>query len=317
MDATIDGEDGDNLKIFVTDNTGVEHNITFEISTGEIVYHAQDGYEDKAAKRTDAENERVKQARRYARYHVFREQGYPTLDPAELPEGSVVAATAIAQLPAEEFEAHFGEYHRQLRSVVEADVEPVVEIPEDDVAGLRVFLLSVHLGVDLQERLDPDALASLTAALDTRDDPDAVIEAIADQLGGLHLGPDALSIAGVSDVGVLYQRASGEVERAGDDPHPGPADARLELSPTRTPDGGYLPLEGFQVLVVHHLLCQARDRYLAMGLEPPESLRVLGLGTYRQTVRNEHLDLYQPVHATTEPVEGYALPEVGTHLESI
>lgn len=316
MDATIDGEDGDNLKIFVTDNSGVEHSITFETSTGEIVYHGQDDYEDKAAKRTDAANERVKQARRYARYHVFRERGYPTLDPGELPEWSVVVAAAIAQLPAEEFESYFGAYHRQLRSAVETDVEPVVEVPADDVAGLRVFLLNVHLGVDLQERLDADALASLTAALESGDDPDAVIDAIADQLDGLQLGRDALSIAGVSEVGVLYQGASGEVEREGDDPHPGPADARLELSPTRTPDGGYLSLEGFQVLLVHHLLCQARDRYLAMGMEPPESLRVLGLGTYRQTVRNEHLECYEPVHATTEPVEGYTLPEVGTHLES-
>ncbi len=189
-------------------------------------------------------------------------------------------------------------------------------MPEDDVAGLRVYLLNVHLGIDAQERLDADQLASLATVLDTDAEPDGLIEAVSDQLAGAQLGPDVLSIAGVSDIGVLYQEATREVEQEGDDPHPGPADARLELSPTEIPGDGYLPIEGFQVLVVHHLLCQARDCYLQMGLEPPEPLRVLGLGKYRQTVRNEHLPMYDPVHSTSAPVDGYSLPELGTHIES-
>lgn len=314
MDAIITGE-SERVGLSVIDNNDVEHLIEMNES-GEIKYHEQDGYSDVPSDRTEEENEHVKQARRYARYHVFGERGYATVELAELPEWQVVVATAISQLDLESFEEHFGLYYQQLRAVVEGDVEPVVDVPEDDVAGLRVYLLNVHLGLDAESVLDDELLSTIERALATDADLGELIETVAEQLGGVQLGPDALSIAGVSDLGVLYQGATREVEQPGEDPHPGPADARLELSPTEVPGDGYLPLDGFQVLLVHHLLCQARDCYLQMGQEPPEGLRVLGLGKYRQTVRNEYLDLYPPVHSTTEPVEDYRLPEVGTHVDS-
>lgn len=316
MEGEIVGENEDGVGVDVIDNNGTTHEISVEKSSCEIVYHNQDGYADDPTKRTKTENEHVKQARRYARYYVLRERGYPTLEPAEIPEWNLVVAAAIASLSSEEFERHFGSYHQQLRAVVAGDVEPVIDVPEDDVAGLRVYLLSVHLGIDLADHLTLEESIAVRTLLERERDPEALLEVVTAELEGLDLGPDALSIAGVSDVGVLYQGSTREIEQEGADPNPGPADARLELSPTAVPDGDYLSLEEFRVLVVHHLLCQARDCYLQMGLEPPVALRVLGLGTYRQTVRNEHLELYPPVHATTEPVEGYTLPELSTHLES-
>ncbi|MCL9812050.1 hypothetical protein [Natranaeroarchaeum aerophilus] len=319
VSGTIDGvrttDQGETrIGIRVVDNNGAEHGIEMD-THGEIYIHQCDAYADKAADRTPQENEYNEQARRYAKYYVFRERGYPTIEPRQLPEWLVVVASAVAQLSPRVFEVHFGDYHQQLRSVVEPDVDPIVDVPEDDVAGLRVYLLNVHLDIDFEERLDEETLAELTRTVDSTADPDAVIQEIADALSGRPLDPDQLSIAGVSDVGVLYQGQTKEIEQEGDDPHPGPADARLELSPTGTPGEQYLSTEEFQILVVHHLLCQARDCYLQMGLEPPEPLRVLGLGRYRQTVRNEHLEMYEPVHGTTEAIEGYSLPEIGSHLE--
>ncbi len=315
MKGNITGENDERIGLYVNDNNKIEHWIEMEFD-GEIKYHEQDGYPDEASNRTKEGNEHVKQARRYAKYYVYCERGYPTLEPVDIPEWQVIVATAISQLSLEAFETHFGRYHQQFQSLFEDDIDPVVDVPEEDVAGLRVYLLSVHLGLAVEDYLDDDQLEVLDRAFSTDTDPDDLFETVTNQLEGIELGPDVLSIAGVSDVGVLYQGTTRDIEQPGNDPYPSPADARLELSPTDIPGEKYLSLEEFQVLVVHHLLCQARDCYLQMGLEPPESLRILGLGKYRQTVRNEHLGMYEPVHSTSSSVNGYSVPEIGTHIDS-
>jgi len=315
MRATIEKETNKGYGVSVYDNNGIKHKIGV-LYDGEINGHLQDEYPDKVADRTDAENEYTAQARRYARYYVYREEGYQTVAPSKNPEVLTVVALAIAQLSPEEFEHHFGEYYQQFRSTVEDDVKPVVEVPESDVAGLTVYRQNVYLDVSLTDVLDSETAQSLADSLEQSDNTDAALDAIADALEGNVVEPSALRIGGVSEVGALYQTATGEETIDADDLHAGPPDARLELSPIDAPWEEYLPVEGFQLLVVHHLLCQVRDCYLSMGLEPPESVRVLGLGQYRQTVRNEHLDMYDPVHHTDTPVDGYRLPELGPHLDS-
>lgn len=315
MQPKITGENDERVGISVIDNNNVEHLIEMEFD-GEIKYHEQDGYADDPANRTPEGNEYVEQARRYAKYYVYRERGYPTLEPWELPENLSVVALIIARLSSEEFETQFGDYYQQFRSTVEHDVEPVVTVPEDEAAGLTVYRQNVYVDVSLTEVLDTQTVQSLADSLEQYDDTDRALDALAAVLEGAVLDLSGVTIGGVSGVGALYQTATSEHTIEADDPHQGPPDARLELSPIDAPWEEYLPIEGFQLLVVHHLLCQVRDCYLQMGLEPPKAVRVLGLGQYRQTVRNEHLELYNPVHYTDSPVEGYRLPEVGTHLES-
>lgn len=315
MRATIEKETNKGYGVSVYDNNGVKHKIGV-LYDGEINGHLQDEYPDKVADRTDTENEYTAQARRYARYYVYREKGYQTVEPRQNPEVLSVVALAIARLSPEEFEQQFGEYYQQFRSTVEDDVEPVVTVPEAEVAGLTVYRQHVYLDVSLTDLLDEENSQSLADALDRTADTDETLDALAEALEGVVVEPSALRIGGVSGVGALYQTATGEETIDADDPHAGPPDARLELSPIDAPWDEYLPVEGFQLLVVHHLLCQVRDCYLSMGLEPPESVQVLGLGQYRQTVRNEHLDMYNPVHYTDSPIDGYRLPELGSHLDS-
>ena len=52
MDAAIEGEDGEYVKIYVTDNSGTEHDITVEMNSGDIAYHNQDSYADDPDKRS-------------------------------------------------------------------------------------------------------------------------------------------------------------------------------------------------------------------------------------------------------------------------
>lgn len=314
MNAKIKKETDDGLGVTVYDNNGVEHKIGV-CFTGEIDGHLQDGYADIGANRTDEESEHIKQARRYAKYYVSRERGYQTLEPRKHPEWLAVVASVISQLPIDIFESQFGDYYQQLRSHVETDVSRVIDIPDDDIAGLISYRQNIHLNIELEALLGESKTQSLVDSLSESTDVDTMVSELYAVLEDVVISPDALTVKGVSDIGALYQGRREDVEIEAADQYAAPADARLELCPTKIDDEDYLPLEGFQLLVVHHLLCQARDYYVEMGLEPPKSLRVLGLGTYRQTVRNEHLSMYEPVHATTSPVDGYRLPGIGTHLE--
>ncbi|MCF2208637.1 hypothetical protein KVP02_13425, partial [Halobacterium salinarum] len=189
---------------------------------------------------------------------------YDTIAPRKHPEWLAVVASVIAQQPIEEFDSRFGQYYQQLRSHVDDDVLPVIELPDDEIAGLRSYRLNVHLNIDLDTVLDEQKAASLTDTISETNDVETMATEIYDALAGVVVEPAALGVAGVSELGALYQGRAEDVEITPEDPHSGPADARLELSPTKAShlDSEYLPIEGFQLLVVHHLLCQARDYYL-------------------------------------------------------
>ncbi|WP_152422011.1 hypothetical protein [Natrialba chahannaoensis] len=307
MDGTIYGEDDLVTGVTIVDNNRIEHDIQVE-RNGDIYSHQQDTYPDKGSERTDEENVHVAQSRRFARYHVYRERGHPTLEPWQTPEGPAVVAASIADLPTETFEHHFGTYYQQFRSTIDADSHPVIDPPEAD--GLTAYLQYVYLDIDLESLLGQQVVRSLAAVLEASHDRAKVTQAIREALEQSGVNAESFTIADVSDLGVLYQTRTGDEKRDPRRSDMGAPDARLELSPIDAPWEAYLPVEGFQMLVVHHLLCQTRDCYLQMGLEPPESVKILGTGTFRQTVRNEHLEQYEPVHYTDSSVDSYRLPDL-------
>ncbi len=101
MKGDIEGEDDNYVKVYVTDNSETEHDITVEKASGEIAYHDQDGYPDDPDERTIAGNEHVNQARRFAKYWVYRERGYEALEWRHNPNRITAAAMAIAPLRAD------------------------------------------------------------------------------------------------------------------------------------------------------------------------------------------------------------------------
>lgn len=313
MRAGVVGEDDERVALSVVDANDVAHHVEMGFE-GDIEYHSQEGYPDKVADRTDAENEYTAQVRRYARYYIYREKGYRTVEPRTNPDVLSVVAVAIARRSPAAFEAQFGDYYQQFRSTVEDDVDPVVTVSADAGTGLTVYRQNVYLDVPVTDRLDAETARALGDARHRPGDTDETLDALSDVVDGEVAAPSTPRIDGVSGIGALYQTATGDETIAADDPHSGPPDARLELSPVDPEWEEYLSVEEFQLLVVHHLLCQIRDCYLRMGMEPPEGVRILGLGSYRQTVRNEHVDIYDPVHYTDSPVDGYRLPGLGTHL---
>ncbi|WP_317618596.1 hypothetical protein [Natronobiforma cellulositropha] len=276
--------------------------------SGNITAHQQDGYSDDPEKRTSEENEHNNQARRFAKYYVFTQRGYDTLEHAQNPAYIDAVRRAIAALSEEAFERYFGALYQQLRSH-DADVERPVTLP----AGVRapdavVYELEVYLGLALEGEVAERAQAlAAESGLDLSEESDvrpvsalsagdlerwrAVGEDLADVVERDGLEAD-LTVAAVSGIHVGYPNSRGrhEVERA-DTPLEREPDAVIELLP-HAPE----TLAAFREALDHHLRCQVRDRFVTMGLVPPEPFRVIGFGTLHDARRYDHYDLYPQLH---------------------
>jgi len=86
MDAQVTGENEELIGLSVIDNNNAEHVLDLQKSNGDITGHQCEAYADHPRDRTADENEYNNQARRYARYYVYRERGYDTVDHAENPD---------------------------------------------------------------------------------------------------------------------------------------------------------------------------------------------------------------------------------------
>ncbi|GAB3038640.1 hypothetical protein [Natronobiforma cellulositropha] len=308
MNADILGEDDDDIGLEVTDNNGGVHHIELHKDGGEIYAHHCEAYADKAAERTSEENEHNNQARRFAKYYVFTQRGYDTLEHAQNPAYIDAVRRAIAALSDEAFERYFGALYQQLRSH-DADVERPVPLP----AGVRapdavVYELEVYLGLDLEGEVAERAQALAgEAGLDLSEGSDvrpvsalsagdlerwrAVGEELVEVVERDGLEAD-LTVAAVSGIHVGYPNARGchEVERA-ETPLEREPDTKIELLP-HAPE----TLVEFREALDHHLRCQVRDRFVTMGLVPPEPFRVIGFGTLHDARRYDHYDLYPQLH---------------------
>jgi hypothetical protein len=312
MNANITGENEERVGLYVYDNQDVEHWIEMEFDGG-IKYHEQDGYSDDPSKRTQTENEHVNQARRYAKYYVYTERGYDTVDHADNPDYIDAVREAIADLSDDGFEQYFGALYRQLRSHHDGSTPRLVEIPSAAPAPDNiVYELDVYLGVDTGTDAVSDVMQSLSDAhgLDLEDaqrtvtDPseDALADwrAVGEELLETIDGDVPLAVSAVSGIHVGYPNAVGEHEVAeASDPLAREADTRLELLP-----GDPGSLSEFRAWVDHHLRCQVRDCLVGMGLHPPEPFQTLGFGKFIYARRYDQYDLYPKYHTADDGVSG-------------
>ena len=128
MKAVFGGEDDGGIGLRIKDNNGVSHGISVNFE-GEITYHEQDGYPDDPDERTEAGNEHVNQARRFARYWVYRKRGYDTLKPVQNPDRIAQAAVVLQLLSVDAVERLFGELYQQFRSA-STDSDRPITLPD-------------------------------------------------------------------------------------------------------------------------------------------------------------------------------------------
>jgi len=329
MQGKIIGEDDVDIGTKITDNNGVEHQIEMHNDNGEIYAHQQDGYPDKAVKRTPAGNEHVSQARRFAQYYVYRKRGYETLPVGRNPDRIESVRCVLDRVDTPTFEQFFGEYYQQFASHYD-DTEPVIESPIDigsDVSGgastlkqigkegLKRLLggsegnlyycQTVYLGVN--------ASTAGTLIENTGDslaiDEGADVDSLGAQLWQLANDQDLdtselFDIDAVGELHALYEQGGSEHETAHDEPLDRPYDARLELTPV-PPES----LSSFNEYLVYHLACQIRDCYLTMGIAPPEPYRITGPGFVDSLRRYTIADVYEPYHDSEADITDWQVEE--------
>ena len=307
MNAKIIGEDDGDIGTEISDNNGESHQIELHKDSGEIYAHVCNGYANKPRNRTQNENEHNEQARRYAKYYVYRERGYDTVDHIDNPDYIDAVRQAIHSLSDEQFEQLFGPLYTQLQSH-HKDVERPVDLPEGvQKPDAVVYKLELYLGVDISESGLSDRAKSLAEVhgLDyergTATQTGAVVGETERQNWaefGDHLidltDPDdtELELSAVSGIHVGYPNSRGEHEvHWADRPLDREPDARLELLAA---DPG--SIDEVRQTLDHHLRCQVRDCFVGMGLLPPKPYRVIGFGKFRYARRYDQYDIYPQLH---------------------
>lgn len=269
MKPKITGETERLIGVSVIDNNDVEHLIEME-TDGRITAHQQDGYPDDASKRTAEGNEHVNQARRCAKWIVYRERGYDTVPSTENPDRILGVLLAIAALETEAFEESF----ETLRSKVERhyDDGATVELPfaDADPDDMIVYQQDVWIQPD-PTTLDPPVIEQFEHEIGADSLGTTPTPEIAD------LDSLAFTIEAVSGIHTLHTDGKGNEQidqvRRPLDREP---DATIEIVPF---DPG--EIESFQRYLVSHLAYQVRDCFLLMGVEPPVPFRATGWGKYR------------------------------------
>jgi len=318
MDAEIIGENQDGIGVDVVDNNSIIHKISIEKEGWDIVYHEQDGYPDDPAKRKNAENEYINQARRFAQYYVYIERGYDTVPPRIHPERINAVRLAVASLSESQFEHHFGDLYQQLRSHDDSTVNSVIEVPSvaSDPDSV-LYRKNVYLGVDLLETdvsEEAQALADqygldLTESLiETRPSAEhstgdlEAWQSFAQELAVDHNEDlsEGLRLGGVSSLHLTYIDDAGEEHvTSSEEPFDHAPDVRIELP---VMDVG--TLNEFQAYLNHNLACQIRDCFIRMGLEPPEPFQVLGYGDFESAEQYRHLEMY-PNYIDPEELQAF------------
>ncbi|PSQ15378.1 hypothetical protein BRD00_13825 [Halobacteriales archaeon QS_8_69_26] len=282
-------------------------------SGGEIYAHHCDDYADDPSDRNPEKNEHNEQARRFARHYVYEQRGYDTLPEGENPDRIGAVLLAVQALSDEAFEEWFGDIYAQLAADDVEGLTRPVEVPAAARdAPLVVFQQDVSLQQDLAEIQQraaeelPTVVEDLTDVLDGIDLRDVGLGGLFEALDprqAVDYTPDVevegIDIAAVSGIHVSYP-SGGEWHHVWGDRPDDVADARIQLSP-----GPLETIETFRLILTHHLMCQIRDCYIGMGVEPPGAYRLVGRGLLKYTTRYNQIDFYEDYHDYQAEIDGY------------
>jgi len=280
MKAQIKKETDTGFGVLVTDNSSIEHKIGVQFD-GHVDGHLSDGYPDNPDKRTKAGNEHVNQARRFAKYWVYRQRGYDTLDGWQNPDRITLAATALMALDQPTVDSSLGDLDKQLQSLY-SDIDPPVEIPDGVDPTSAVYLYDLYLGMDDE---DISAYADFIGDLsvdELTDLSNAEVESLPSHTEGLFIESTAGPHIKWDTTGDGQYRTAWADQPVDRDP-----DARIELLAFE-PDS----IIELKRQAVRNLLCQVRDCYLTMGIAPPEQFRLLGHGRHDASTWYVHNELY-------------------------
>ncbi|WP_408956883.1 hypothetical protein [Natrinema sp. 74] len=326
MDAVIIGENENGIGVDVTDNNGIIHEISIKKGSWEIAYHVQDGYPDDPEKRTIHEDEMVAQVQKYAKWHVYRDREYDTLLPRRNPDRIAATLATVREMDDEEIRQYFGTLINQFRSYGDDTVARPIELEEavPHEQGV-VYKQDVHLETTIEDVRGyhediADGAEEFATAVVGRLQNAGVFRTLTDRLSGFFGGDGSkemddqsisatpserfrrFGIEGISEPYYMYHRENKPARTVGgEDAHRQPPDTVIEMIPTAMSDSP----EIFRAFLVHHLLCQVRDTYIGMGVEPPAAYRILGTGIHHYTIKYKHFEMYPEYFDTEADIDGY------------
>ncbi|WP_363463295.1 hypothetical protein [Halogeometricum borinquense] len=284
MKAVITGENDERVGVNLRDNNGVEHVLEMEFD-GDIKYHKCEEYANNPALRTRENTEHGEQARRYAKWHVYRERGYDTVSPIKNPDRILAGLLATALLSDDKFNDYFGELEQRLQRHYDGS-EVKLPFPDADPDDAIVYQQDIYLQPDPTE-FEPPVLEQFLNRFQGESDSSALSD-----VGDIPFGDmDTLhfEIEAVSDIHILHNDGQGNQQvHHGEQPLARDPDARVELmafDPTS--------LESFQHYIVSNLAYQIRDRFLLMGEKPPITFQAQGWGSYEGFQRQKFCSLYE------------------------
>jgi len=296
MYAEIKKETDGGFGLLVTDNGSVEHKIGV-CYDGTIDGHLQDGYPDKAAERTTENNEYVNQARRFAKWHVYRERGYDTLPPGDNPDRILAALIAIARMDESTFDSQFGDLQRQITSHYDGST---VDLPFEDADpdDMIVYRKDVYVTPD-PTTFDPPVADQYLGQFEGESDSPAVSSN--DTLTREAFADLDFDIEAVSGMHYLHTDGLGtEQTERGADPLDRDPDATIELVPFDPAE-----IDAFHHYAVSHLAYQIRDCFLRMGLKPPVAFRKSGWGKYRAFHEQKFSPQYENYWDAEETIQSW------------
>lgn len=292
MEAVITGENGERVGVNLRDNNDVEHVIEMEFD-GDTKYHEQDGYADDPAKRTTDENEHVSQARRFAKWYVYRQRGYDTLAPDENPDRLVAAILALSELEREDSDELFGELRRRLLAQ-SGDIEelpPGVDPREETI----VYRQDLYVQPDPTDA-EPPLLEQYCAHLEDLDQ--SSLETILSTESESDL--PTFEIEAVSEPYYAHDRGTALDVHGRTSPLDRTPDARIELLSYVFDDS-----MAFHFYLLWHLHAQIRDRFVLMGRTPPEPFQFTGFGTYDLMRRDVLCGIYDEYYLSDVDIDGW------------
>ncbi|WP_206335608.1 hypothetical protein [Natronolimnobius sp. AArcel1] len=241
----------------------------------------------------------MNQARRFARYWVYRKRGYDTLEATKNPARIAQSAAALKPLSEDAIDSFFGDLYKHLQSIY-ADVDSQIEMPDGVTPEEAVYQQDIYLGMDEETvstyadvLTDPDVVDLLKEDITGTSADEVDAETVADAAGvdlesipNIRNGALIEAVSGVhvhwDDVLGQYHTRWGAQPDLERDPH-----ARIEIF-------AYEPnsLVDLKTQLIRNLVCQARDCYLGMGISPPESFQILGHGRHDASTWYAHYDFY-------------------------
>ncbi|MEZ3114906.1 hypothetical protein RYH80_03105 [Halobaculum sp. MBLA0147] len=308
MNGLITGEKDSKLGLSIFDNNHKEHLIELKCS-GEIEAHSADDYESDPRERPLRESEHINQVERFARYCVYHRRECDAVKPWKNPD-KLIRTIIFLSITSKPIKSEFEDLYHQLRSHT-TGTDPVVPLPEGVIGHNITYKKDVYIRSpeELQSYID---FSSVTSQVDQL--RDTIVEE--NSVDVANLGEDILETVAVDDLiqttsglQLHWDDATGQYQtRRTDEPDiEREPDARIELLPF-APDS----LDELHIRMIRNLFCQVRDRYVGMGVTPPEPFRVQGLGAYDFSTWYDTYDFYQRYHDPDATIDWLA-PEPEEH----